>query len=104
MFVYVHACVCTHCREISVEKLNLDSDSSPKAEIGGDVVDVPAPLVSERVREMEAKEEGKQTEDFQTGERWASLHYHVTILLTSYLKPLAWKQCSSHRSLHCVLQ
>lgn len=37
-------------------------------------------------------------------ERWASLHYHVTILLTSYLQLLAWEQCSSHRPPHCVLQ
>uniref|UniRef100_A0A096LXI9 protein kinase C n=1 Tax=Poecilia formosa TaxID=48698 RepID=A0A096LXI9_POEFO len=32
------------CREISVEKLNLDSDSPPKAETRKDVVDAPAPL------------------------------------------------------------
>ncbi|XP_042371338.1 serine/threonine-protein kinase N1-like, partial [Plectropomus leopardus] len=55
--------------EISVEKLNLGSDSPPKAEIRRDVVDSPAPLVSERERGMEAKEEGKQTEDFQTGKK-----------------------------------
>uniref|UniRef100_A0A8C4NVI8 protein kinase C n=1 Tax=Dicentrarchus labrax TaxID=13489 RepID=A0A8C4NVI8_DICLA len=34
--------------EISVEKLNLEGDSPPKAEIRRDVVDAPAPLVSEK--------------------------------------------------------
>lgn len=85
-----------------MEKLSLGSDSPPKAEIRRDVVDAPAPLVSERERGMEAKGEGKQTDG--GGERWASLHYHVTILLTSYLQLLAWKQSSSHRLLLCVLQ
>uniref|UniRef100_A0A087XY31 protein kinase C n=1 Tax=Poecilia formosa TaxID=48698 RepID=A0A087XY31_POEFO len=36
---------CPEAREISVEKLNLDSDSPPKAETRKDVVDAPAPLV-----------------------------------------------------------
>lgn len=44
-----------------MEKLSLGSDSPPKAEIRRDVVDAPAPLVSERERGTEAKEEGKQT-------------------------------------------
>uniref|UniRef100_A0A7N8YG90 protein kinase C n=1 Tax=Mastacembelus armatus TaxID=205130 RepID=A0A7N8YG90_9TELE len=60
-----------HCREISVEKLSLDSDS-PKSELRRDVVDSPTSSVSETVR---------REPDW---ERWATLHFHV---FTSYLQP-----------------
>lgn len=40
--------MCLYCREISVEKLNLDTDSPPKAETRRDVVDAPTASVSER--------------------------------------------------------
>uniref|UniRef100_A0A8D0A6X1 protein kinase C n=1 Tax=Sander lucioperca TaxID=283035 RepID=A0A8D0A6X1_SANLU len=48
----------TLTHKISVEKLNLGSDSPPKADIRRDVVDAAASLVSERERErwMEAKD------------------------------------------------
>lgn len=56
-------CLCV-CREISVEKLNLEGTSPPKAEIRRDVVDAPAPLVSEwgRERGMDGCQRGGEAE------------------------------------------
>uniref|UniRef100_A0AAX7U0H0 protein kinase C n=1 Tax=Astatotilapia calliptera TaxID=8154 RepID=A0AAX7U0H0_ASTCA len=62
----------TSSPEISVEKLNLETDHLVKPEVKTDVVDSPAPVVSEMQR-------------FSWGKRWASLYYHVTIFLFSYL-------------------
>lgn len=58
-------CLCV-CREISVEKLNLEGTSPPKAEIRRDVVDAPAPLVSEWERERDGwmpKKRGSRGKD-----------------------------------------
>uniref|UniRef100_A0A3Q1I8F7 protein kinase C n=1 Tax=Anabas testudineus TaxID=64144 RepID=A0A3Q1I8F7_ANATE len=62
------------CREISVEKLNLDSDSPPKAEIRRDVVDAPTPSVSDRV--------GRK------GTRKGTVHLHTIMLLSCSVRPL----------------
>uniref|UniRef100_A0A3Q4MKZ8 protein kinase C n=1 Tax=Neolamprologus brichardi TaxID=32507 RepID=A0A3Q4MKZ8_NEOBR len=68
----------TSAGEISVEKLNLETDHLVKPEVKTDVVDSPAPVVSEMQR-------------FRWGKRWTSLYYHVTIFLFSYLQPLPSK-------------
>lgn len=41
-----YSCLFVGLREISMEKLNLDSDVTPKAEVRGDVVDGPITPVS----------------------------------------------------------
>lgn len=79
-----------------MEKLNLDSDSPPKAEIRRDVVDAPAPLVSEQERELQRR----GSREGEMGIFTLSCYCFVT----SYLQPLAWEQRSSYRPLHCVLK
>uniref|UniRef100_A0A3Q1IC11 protein kinase C n=1 Tax=Anabas testudineus TaxID=64144 RepID=A0A3Q1IC11_ANATE len=64
----------TLTHKISVEKLNLDSDSPPKAEIRRDVVDAPTPSVSDRV--------GRK------GTRKGTVHLHTIMLLSCSVRPL----------------
>lgn len=82
-----------------MEKLNLDSDSPPKAEIRKDVVDAPAPLVSD------GEEEVNQTEDFQSGGKMGT--FKLSCYYFAHFLPAA---CGlelllcSQSLLHCELQ
>lgn len=66
------------CREISVEKLNLGSDSPPKAEIRRDVVDAAAPLVSQRNGGQRGREADERME--KMGSLTLSCYYSAHFL------------------------